>query len=74
MSNQKHPAEQSQAHTRKNVNPNTRGKNAAGQTQGQNEQDGSDARVSTHKRASSHHEEVNSTAFSTENEPGGLSL
>jgi hypothetical protein len=40
MSKQKHPAEQSQAHTRKNTNLNTRGKNAAGQTNGQNEQDG----------------------------------
>jgi hypothetical protein len=39
MSKQKHPAEKSQAHTRKNVNPNTRGKNAAGQTHGQQEQD-----------------------------------
>jgi hypothetical protein len=40
MSKQKHPAEQSQAHAKKNVNPNTRGKNAAGQTNGKNEQDG----------------------------------
>jgi hypothetical protein len=39
MSKQKHPAEQSKAHTQKNVNPNTRGKNAAGQKPGQNEQD-----------------------------------
>ena len=39
MSKQKHPAEKSQAQTRKNVNPNTRGKNAAGQTHGQQEQD-----------------------------------
>jgi hypothetical protein len=39
MSKQKHPAEQSQAQARKNVNLNTRGKNAAGQTNGQNEQD-----------------------------------
>jgi hypothetical protein len=39
MSKQKHPAEQSQAHAQKNVNMNTRGKNASGQTNGQNEQD-----------------------------------
>jgi hypothetical protein len=40
MSKQKHPAEQSQTHAKKNVNLNTRGKNAAGQTPGQNAQDG----------------------------------
>ena len=39
MSKQKHSAEKSKAHTRKNLNPNTRGKNAAGQTHGQNAQD-----------------------------------
>jgi hypothetical protein len=39
MSKQKHPAEQSQTHAQKNVNPNTRGKNASGQTNGQNAQD-----------------------------------
>lgn len=39
MSKTKHPAEQSKAEARKNANPNTRGKNAAGQTNGQNVQD-----------------------------------
>ena len=40
MSKKKHPAEQIESHAQKNVNRNTRGKNAAGQTNGQNEQDG----------------------------------
>jgi hypothetical protein len=40
MSKKKHPAEQSELHAQKNVNLNTRGKNAAGQTNGKNEQDG----------------------------------
>ena len=39
MSKKKHPAEQSEMHAQKNVNLNTRGKNAAGQTNGQFEQD-----------------------------------
>ena len=34
MSKKKHPAEQSETHAQKNVNLNTRGKNAAGQTNG----------------------------------------
>ena len=38
MSKQKHPAEQSKTHEQKNAVPATRGKNAAGQTNGQNEQ------------------------------------
>ncbi len=40
MSKKKHPAEQSETHAQKVANRNTRGKNAAGQTNGQNEQDG----------------------------------
>jgi len=40
MSKKKHPAEQSETHAQKVVNRNTRGKNASGQTNGQNEQDG----------------------------------
>ncbi len=39
MAKQKHPAEQSKKHADKMANPNTRGKNAAGQTNGQFEQD-----------------------------------
>jgi hypothetical protein len=39
MSKKKNPMQQSAAEARKNVNLNTRGKNAAGQTNGQNEQD-----------------------------------
>jgi hypothetical protein len=39
MANAKHPAEKSKAKAQKNANMNTRGKNAAGQTQGQFEQD-----------------------------------
>lgn len=39
MSKKKHPAEQSDLHAKKNANLNTRGKNAAGQTPGQNEHD-----------------------------------
>jgi hypothetical protein len=39
MANPKHPAEKSKAKAQKNANMNTRGKNAAGQTNGQFEQD-----------------------------------
>lgn len=39
MSKQKNPAQKSEMQTRKNANLNTRGKNAAGQTNGQFEQD-----------------------------------
>lgn len=39
MSKPKHPAEQSTKHEQKIANRNTRGKNAAGQTNGQNEAD-----------------------------------
>jgi hypothetical protein len=39
MAKQKHAAEKTKAKSQKNENLNTRGKNAAGQTQGQNEQD-----------------------------------
>jgi hypothetical protein len=39
MAKHKHPAEKSQAKAEKNKNLNTRGKNAAGQTNGQFEQD-----------------------------------
>lgn len=39
MANQKHPAEKSKTKAQKDVNLNTRGKNAAGQTNGQFEQD-----------------------------------
>jgi hypothetical protein len=39
MANQKHPADKSKAKARKDVNMNTRGKNAAGQTNGQFEHD-----------------------------------
>jgi hypothetical protein len=39
MAKKKHPAEQSENKAKKDANLNTRGKNAAGQTNGQNEQD-----------------------------------
>jgi hypothetical protein len=39
MSKAKHPAEKSEQKALKNANMNTRGKNAAGQTNGQFEQD-----------------------------------
>ena len=39
MAKKKHPAEQSDSKAQKEVNLNTRGKNAAGQTNGQLEQD-----------------------------------
>ena len=39
MAKQKHPAEKSKAKAQKDVNLNTRGKNAAGQTNGQFERD-----------------------------------
>jgi hypothetical protein len=39
MSKKKHPAEQNDSHAQKIANPNTKGKNAAGQTNGQFEQD-----------------------------------
>jgi hypothetical protein len=39
MANKKHPAEQSEGKAKKEANQNTRGKNAAGQTNGQFEQD-----------------------------------
>ena len=39
MSKKKNPMEQSAKEARKNADPNTRGKNAAGQTNGQFEQD-----------------------------------
>jgi hypothetical protein len=39
MTKKKHPAEQSEKKAQKDANLNTRGKNAAGQTNGQFEQD-----------------------------------
>jgi hypothetical protein len=39
MQKKKHPAEQSEKKAQKDANRNTRGKNAAGQTNGQFEQD-----------------------------------
>jgi hypothetical protein len=39
MASKKHPAQESKKKAQKDANLNTRGKNAAGQTNGQNEQD-----------------------------------